>query len=192
MRRFASPFVAAALIAATLAAVIGDTSSGLMAGQTANAPVPAPSIRALPPAPVVDLYPAPDFLPPVLDDCDVPNRTDECGGQVYGPDDLVPTGVAEADDWRSLVGWYFDATDVDRAVAVLRCESGGDATAKNPYSTASGLFQHLGSLWDERAADAGRPGADIFDPVANVAVAAWLVYEGGGWGHWNPSRHCWR
>ena len=31
----------------------------------------------------------------------------------------------------------------------------------------------------------------ITDPDANIAVAAWLVYEGGGWRHWSPSAHCW-
>lgn len=93
--------------------------------------------------------------------------------------------------WRPLVEAHFAPGDVARALAVISCESSGDPNAKNPRSSASGLFQHLGRFWAERTADAGLPGADIFDPSANVAVAAWLVYEGGGWSHWNPSRHCW-
>ena len=93
--------------------------------------------------------------------------------------------------WRPLVEAHFAPGDVARALAVISCESSGDPNAKNPRSSASGLFQHLGRFWPERSVKAGLPGADIFDPASNVAVAAWLVYEGGGWSHWNPSRHCW-
>ena len=93
--------------------------------------------------------------------------------------------------WRPLVEAHFAPGDVARALAVISCESSGDPDAKNPKSSASGLFQHLGRFWPERSVKAGLAGADIFDPSANVAVAAWLVYEGGGWSHWNPSRHCW-
>lgn len=67
---------------------------------------------------------------------------------------------------------------------VMACESGGNPLAKNPRSSASGLFQHLARLWPERSVKAGWPGADIFDPEANIAVAAWLYYYGGGPGHW--------
>lgn len=106
--------------------------------------------------------------------------------------DLIPTQVTAVEDWRPLVEQFFAPRHVPRAMRVITCESGGRADAKNPNSTASGLFQHLGSLWPERAAKAGWAGADVFDPVANVAVAAWLVYEHGGWSHWNPSAGCWR
>ena len=106
-------------------------------------------------------------------------------------DDLVPDPITRLDDLRPLVAAFFEPRHVDLALRVIRCESRGNPTAKNPTSSASGLFQHLGSLWDGRAAKAGWEGADVFDPVANVAVAAWLVYEGGGWSHWYPSRACW-
>jgi hypothetical protein len=36
----------------------------------------------------------------------------------------------------------------------------------------------------------GLPGASIFDPVANVAAAAYLVYT-VGWSPWAASAHCW-
>lgn len=101
---------------------------------------------------------------------------------------LVPQNV---EAWRPLVAAYFGPNEVERALRVIYCESSGDPNAKNPSSSASGLFQHLSRFWAERSIDAGWAGADIFDPEANVAVAAWLVYNGGGWSHWNPSRHCW-
>ncbi len=104
---------------------------------------------------------------------------------------LVPLDPQGAEDWRPLIAHFFDTSDVDLAVAVVDCESRGVPEAKNPRSTASGLFQHLASMWPPRAASAGYAGSDVFDPVANTAVAAWLVYEGGGWRHWNASRDCW-
>lgn len=108
-----------------------------------------------------------------------------------GPHDLIPADPKGVDAWRPLIEYFFEADDVDRAMRVLECESRGDPLAKNPTSTASGLFQHLASLWEERSVLAGWEGSDVFDPVANVAVAAWLVYEYGGWSHWNPTRGCW-
>ncbi len=86
--------------------------------------------------------------------------------------------------WRSLVEAYFRPADVDRALRVMSCESRGDPYARNRRSGASGLFQHLPKYWSGRAANAGFPGASIFNPEANVAVAAWLVYDFGGWRHW--------
>lgn len=93
--------------------------------------------------------------------------------------------------WRPLVAAYFASEDVPWAMRVIRCESHGDPSARNPHSTASGLFQHLRTYWSERSGKAGWSEADIFDPEANVAVAAWLYYHGGP-SHWNASRGCWR
>jgi hypothetical protein len=107
------------------------------------------------------------------------------------PPGMVTGALAGLERWRPLVAEYFEAEDVELALRIIACESGGKPDAANPTSSARGLFQHLASAWAERAAQAGRPGADIFDPEDNVAVAAWLVYEGGGWSHWNASRHCW-
>lgn len=95
------------------------------------------------------------------------------------------------EQWRPLIEQYFQPADVAWAMQVIACESGGDPNAKNPRSSASGLFQHLARLWPDRSVKAGWAGASIWDPEANIAVAAWLVYEGGGKGHWNASRHCW-
>lgn len=85
--------------------------------------------------------------------------------------------------WRPLVAQYFPAGQVDRALRVMACESGGYSRAANPTSSARGLFQHLGKYWATRSAAAGFAGASIFDPEANVATAAWLLKE-AGWGSW--------
>jgi hypothetical protein len=105
--------------------------------------------------------------------------------------DLLPDWSGDAQDWLPLVQAFFAPGDVARAMVVIGCESGGDPNAKNRYSSASGLFQHLGRFWGERSDLAGYSGSDIFDPLANVAVASWLVYDGGGWSHWAASSHCW-
>lgn len=93
--------------------------------------------------------------------------------------------------WEQTVRRHFDEEDVTRALAVISCESSGDPLATNEKSGAAGLFQHLPRFWLERSARAGLGTADVYDPEDNVAVAAWLVYEGGGWHHWYPSASCW-
>ncbi len=95
----------------------------------------------------------------------------------------VRTYIPEVERWRPLVAENFFPEDVPWAMRVLHCESTGDPDAKNPRSTASGLFQHLASLWPKRSVAAGWAGADVFDPEANVAVAAWLYYLDGP-SHW--------
>lgn len=101
---------------------------------------------------------------------------------------VVPPGT---EPWVGLVQAHFNDADVQRALNVIYCESRGDSGATNSYSGAAGLFQHLPKYWDERSTNAGYAGANIYDPTANVGVAAWLVYYGGGWSHWNASAGCW-
>ena len=85
--------------------------------------------------------------------------------------------------WRPVADMYFEDDRIDWALRIMECESHGDPLAKNPNSSASGLFQHLASLWSERTAAAGWDDADVFDPFANIAVAAWLL-DNGGSSHW--------
>lgn len=91
--------------------------------------------------------------------------------------------------WRPLVAAYFPAYLVEEALAVVWCESRGRPSIVNPSSGASGLFQHLARYWSSRSSKAGYGGANILDPTANVAVAAWLArtsLEAGlsPWAHW--------
>jgi hypothetical protein len=97
----------------------------------------------------------------------------------------------DVERWRPTVAeavfaWGGDEDDVHRFLRIMQCESGGDPTAKNPNSSASGLMQHLTRYWDGRAAGAGIPGADVFDGGANIWVSAYLALAapGGGWQHW--------
>ncbi len=98
---------------------------------------------------------------------------------------VVSTGLAlGVEQWRPLVAAFFRPGDVDRALRIMQCESGGNPNAANPSSSASGLMQHLKRYWATRSAAAGFAGASIFDPTANVATAAWLRDQRGGWQHW--------
>lgn len=92
--------------------------------------------------------------------------------------------------WRDLVSDHFAPQDVTLALRVIHCESSGRPDAVNNESGAAGLFQHLPSYWEERTEAAAVAGS-AFDAESNIAVAAWLVYRGGGWRHWNESRPCW-
>jgi len=93
--------------------------------------------------------------------------------------------------WRPLVEVFFDPDDVDFGLCLIRFESSGDPAAKNPHSSATGLFQHLARYWPERSTKAGWDGASILDPVANTAVAAWLLKTGGP-KHWVVAGRCGR
>lgn len=95
--------------------------------------------------------------------------------------------------WRSLVSQHFPANRVDEALHIISCESNGDPDAYNPYSDASGLFQFIPETWATASPAAGYAGASPFDPVANIATAAWLAnrYQEMGqyyWTAWNCKR----
>lgn len=63
----------------------------------------------------------------------------------------------------------------------MMCESGGNPSAKNPGSTASGLFQFLDGTWESTT---GTPApARAYGGGTQVAAAAKL-YRSSGWGPW--------
>ena len=195
MRRLASMLAGVVLIAAVFA--VGFSGSSVTPIPKIPAPTVIPSgggatfaapfrLALVPPLPALAeaATTAPDTagcrpLTPLQAPCPEP------------PPGMVAGALAGLDRWRPLVAEYFEAEDVELALSVIGCESHGDPQAANPSSSARGLFQHLASLWAERAASAGRRGADILDPEDNIAVAAWLVYQGGGWSHWSASGNCW-
>lgn len=91
----------------------------------------------------------------------------------------VFTGMGSSvEQWRTKVALYFPADQVDRALRVMACESGGNPAAYN-RSGASGLMQVLSSWAD----NFGYAPADLFDPDVNLYVASQLYFD-GGWNHW--------
>lgn len=86
---------------------------------------------------------------------------------------------------HSLRAIAFASTAYGVSYSTLRrkayCETGGtfDPYAKNPRSTASGLFQFLTSTW----ASTPYAGFSIWDPYANALAAGWMHAHGRG-GEW--------
>ena len=203
MRSFISSVIGLSMILATFF-VGGAYRVATPEPERVNSAVPAvplidalASVRAIP-EPLSATWDAPQVIDPSVEQnfnqyfgCEPPLIDSVCVFKKRGIEHLVPKQPASAEDWRGLVAIYFPADQVDRAIEVMQCESGGNPNAKNPDSTASGLFQHLHSLWGPRVAKAGWGDGSIWDPQTNIAVAAWLLTEGGGWRHWNASRHCW-
>ena len=115
---------------------------------------------------------------------ETPDTTDGGGGGGGGDFDFPPA----VERWRSLAQAYFPSSRVDEALAVLECESLGNADAYNPYSGASGLYQFLPATWASASASAGFSGASAFDGEANIGTAAWLAnrYQELGQGFWSP------
>lgn len=97
------------------------------------------------------------------------------------PQPAVRTG-GPCGGWRNLIAAHFPASQVDNACRVMLCESNGNPSAKNPSSSASGLFQIMWRLW--RPDYVRVTGVDTpFDPSANVRFAAWL-HARSGWSPW--------
>lgn len=82
-------------------------------------------------------------------------------------------GSCDTSSWQACVAslpW-----SVSTAMAIVRCESGGNPNARNSHSSATGLFQILGGP---------------IDPIANT-LQAYSMYRSRGWQPWNASRSCW-
>lgn len=140
------------------------------------------SASTLPPddAPVAELDPRAPTASALAVAPEADEDSDRQGGVYVRSDYLSEAEV------RELVAAHFEGADVNRAIRVAWCASSFNPSSINPATGASGLFQHLPENWAEHSAAAGRPAASIFDPEANVAVAAWMLYElPGGWSHWD-------
>lgn len=99
--------------------------------------------------------------------------------------DSVYRGMGtNVEPWRPLVVAYFPADQVERAMCVMKGESGGNPNALS-YKGARGLFQIMPG-W---AGDFGISVASLYDPETNVKYAArilgiqgwraWSVYKRG-------------
>lgn len=71
-----------------------------------------------------------------------------------------------------------------KAARVCRCESSNNPSARNPDSTATGLFQILRGTWFDYGS------GNIYNPYDNSSTG-YRIFKGQGWGAWTPSRKCW-
>jgi len=109
----------------------------------------------------------------------------------YEPE-VNETFIPNVERWRNdvvaaIAAYGGPASDVDLFLTIMHRESRGLPDATNPTSGAAGLMQHMPQYWDQRAISAGYAGASPYDPIANINVSAWLLYQaaGGGWVHWS-------
>ena len=86
------------------------------------------------------------------------------------------------EQWRGLVTAHFAPADVETALCLIAHESGGNPEAKNPISSARGLFQILASLW---APIFGVSYSNLYVPEINTRIAR-QVYDRQGWEAWSP------
>ena len=101
--------------------------------------------------------------------------------------------TGNVEQWRPLVAKYFGNL-ADHAMCILNYETGetGDPNAKNPRSSAAGLFQFLRSTWNKVPTSITGGSYDsgaVYHPEANVAAAAWLQ-QNDGWGQWTVNWRC--
>lgn len=89
------------------------------------------------------------------------------------------TGMGSGvEKWRGLVASYF--SDVDRALCLMKHESGGNPTATS-YAGARGLMQVM-PFW---AKHLGIAVDSLYEPETNLRVASY-VYKQQGWWAWSP------
>lgn len=104
------------------------------------------------------------------------------GGQ---PKAMTQSSSGMGDDveqWRPLVAGHFGdlgVEAVDRVMCIMRGESGGNPSARNP-SGASGLMQVM-PFW---ASEFGLSRQRLFEPEINLWVAR-QIYEMQGWSAWS-------
>jgi len=86
-----------------------------------------------------------------------------------------------------IIKYYCNLYDVDYnlALKIAQCESGLNSLAKNPTSSASGIFQFIASTWARNCE------GNVFNADNNISCAIRLLGE-GGINHWNASRYCWK
>jgi hypothetical protein len=90
------------------------------------------------------------------------------------------------DRWRPLVEDHFPPEETEIALCVIRHESGGNPSADNPRSSATGLFQVLSSLWADHY---GVSYVELRDPEVNARVAR-DIWDESGWAAWSAYRRC--
>jgi hypothetical protein len=102
--------------------------------------------------------------------------------QVYANN---PTEDVKTDAEKAIEVW-FEEKDWAWAYRVAACESSMNPLAKNPESTASGIFQITKLTWEANKCE-----GDIFNAWDNAECAS-KIFDKRGTQPWNASKYCWR
>jgi len=101
-------------------------------------------------------------------------------------------------DWDRLcdlmvgIEWYESGGISDRVCGIEWVGTPPPNYDPNDDSTkASGLYMMVPLWWPERCAAAGFPGANIFNPEANIATACYMLWAGWPEGMPAPHFHHW-
>lgn len=73
------------------------------------------------------------------------------------------------------------------------CESRNNPLAKNPHSTAKGIYQFLDGTWRsyaQRYWGAEWVNKSVLDEEDNRELGEWVI-DNYGTADWNASKHCW-
>jgi len=76
--------------------------------------------------------------------------------------------------------------DITKMIRIARAESNFNQYAKNPNSTAKGIYQFIDSTWRSNCLKDG----NVYDFKDNINCA-WKVYQKQGDRPWNASKHIW-
>lgn len=93
---------------------------------------------------------------------------------------VLSTGTAQATEMAPAAG-------LD---SIAKCESGGNPSAQNAGSTASGLYQFLDSSWKAYGGSKYGPRAKDATPAQQTEIAHAAVAR-SGLTPWKASQHCW-
>lgn len=101
----------------------------------------------------------------------------------------VPESVSSPEDTVALYAVFY-GVDIDLAKRIAFCESRFNPLARNPSSTASGLFQWLDGSFYYYAKKYNLPTANKDDPNIQIRLSM-MVIRDGGLSNWYASRACW-
>lgn len=100
---------------------------------------------------------------------------------------FVPAGDVD------LFNQIIDAYEIDPALAsiIIFCESSWNPEAKNPHSTAKGLFQFTDGTWKWVLKRMGEEYKGQYDKELNIKAGAYLISK-GELSYWKETEKCWK
>ena len=95
---------------------------------------------------------------------------------------------------QRILNYWLDYYGVSRVLGncIVSLESGYNPLAKNPYSSAAGVWQFIRSTFNSTAQRMGLPytyDQNVFNAHINAQMGAWLLAN-DGYTHWVVWRSC--